>query len=288
MHGYVRARWALLLVMAAGLGGPGCGDGGAAQDDAASGALGASNSAVGPGSGGSDAGGSGGDGVGGASAGGAAGQGGAGGSGASGGGANAGGAGTGGAGPVVCSDQSSPYATGVLAHQFGPGQDYGQDAFPYNVFGPPHGGGQNAGSLDVVSLGEGGSVVLSFTDNAIVDGPGPDFLVFENAFGFGPNPEDVFAEVGTVAVSDDGVTWVDFPCAADEPPWGQCAGWHPVFANPDDNAIDPTDPATAGGDVFDLADVGLEQARYVRITDRPDLADVFDLDAVAIAHGLCP
>ena len=184
MHGYVRARWALLLVMAAGLGGPGCGDGGAAQDDAASGAPGASNSAVGPGSGGSDAGGSGGDGVGGASAGGAAGQGGAGGSGASGGGANAGGAGTGGAGPVVCSDQSSPYATGVLAHQFGPGQDYGQDAFPYNVFGPPHDGGQNAGSLDVVSLGEGGSVVLSFTDNAIVDGPGPDFLVFENAFGY--------------------------------------------------------------------------------------------------------
>ena len=149
-------------------------------------------------------------------------------------------------------------------------------------------GGAIAGSLDVVSLGDGGVVVLAFTDNAIVDGPGPDLLVFENAFSFGPDPADVFAELGTVAVSNDGVTWIDFPCTADAPPFGTCAGWHPVFANGDENTIDPTDPATAGGDPFDLADVGLTEARYLRITDRDDLPAVFDLDAVAIVHGKCP
>jgi hypothetical protein len=58
-------------------------------------------------------------------------------------------------------------------------------------------------------------------------------------------------------------------------------------SNADTNAIDPTDPSVAGGDAFDLADVGLTRARFVRVTDRPDLATVFDLDAVSIVHGTC-
>ena len=52
----------------------------------------------------------------------------------------------------------------------------------------------------------------------------------------------------------------------------------------------PFDVATAGGDAFDLADVGLAEARYVRITDRGDLgglAGVFDLDAVGIVNLEC-
>jgi hypothetical protein len=53
-------------------------------------------------------------------------------------------------------------------------------------------------------------------------------------------------------------------------------------------AIDPTDPATAGGDPFDLADLGLAAARYVRVTDRPGDGAVFDLDAVSIVHPRCP
>lgn len=280
MHGYVRALRALLVAIvmgALGAAGAGCGDD-SAGDDGAAAAASAPGSATGAAAGGSDAGGSG------VGAGGAGASGGDG----SGGDAGGGGAGFGGGGPIVCSAQTSPFATGVVSHQFGPGQDFGQDAFPDNVFGPPYGGGDSAGSLDVVSLGDGGTVVLRFTDNAIVDGPGPDFIVFENAFAFGPNPGDVYAELGTVAVSDDGVTWLELPCTADGPPFGQCAGWHPVFANPDENAIDPTDPATAGGDAFDLADIGLTEARYVRITDRLDLPDVFDLDAVAIANGACP
>jgi len=143
----------------------------------------------------------------------------------------------------------------------------------------------------IVSLGNGGWVILSFEDNAIVDGPGSDFIVFENAFFAGGDEDNVFAELATVAVSDDGEDWVEFPCTATESPYGTCAGWHPVLANALENELDPTDPALAGGDAFDLADVCLPQARYVRITDRADLSGaldgVFDLDAVSIVHAAC-
>jgi hypothetical protein len=64
-----------------------------------------------------------------------------------------------------------------------------------------------------------------------------------------------------------------------------------VYANPDKNAIDPSDPTVAGGDAFDLADLGVSRARYVRITDRVDLTGLngsFDLDAVSIVHAECP
>jgi hypothetical protein len=144
------------------------------------------------------------------------------------------------------------------------------------------------GSTDVVSIGDGGYVAVGFAGNFIVDGPGPDFLVFENPFDIGGDPTQPYAEVGTVAVSQDGTTWISFPCTATSYPYGTCAGWHPVFANPDQNNIDPTDPAVAGGDPFDLADLGLAWARYVRVTDRPGDGNVFDLDAMAIVHPGCP
>jgi hypothetical protein len=143
-----------------------------------------------------------------------------------------------------------------------------------------------------VSLGNGGWVVVGFEDNAIVDRPGPDFIVFENAFFVGGSEDNVFAELATVAVSDDGEHWVEFPCSASEPPYGQCAGWHPTLANAAENELDPLNPDEAGGDAFDLADVCLAQARFVRITDRPDLDaglnGVFDLDAVSVVHAACP
>ena len=56
---------------------------------------------------------------------------------------------------------------------------------PGIVEGPPVGGGTDHGSTDVVSLGSGGSIVVSFAPNAIVDGPGADFIVFENPFWIG-------------------------------------------------------------------------------------------------------
>jgi hypothetical protein len=205
-------------------------------------------------------------------------------------GLEAGAAGTAGAGGQApsCDAQAAAYATQVVSVSYGPGAGFGQADMPGIVLGPPHGGGCCAGSLDVLSLGNGGEIVLGFGPATIVDGPGPDFIVFENPFEIGGNPDAIFAELATVAVSADGVSWREFPCTASEPPWGSCAGWHPVYQDGDTG---PLDPSAAGGDAFDLADVGLSEARYVRIVDRADLegaAGVFDLDAVGIVHPGCP
>lgn len=185
----------------------------------------------------------------------------------------------------------SRYVTSVESFSPGPGSDFGQAELPGIVFGPPKGGGDNAGSLDVVSLGNGGSITLGFAPSEIVDGPGPDFIVFENPFYPGGHPESVFAELATIEVSEDGTEFQSFPCAASEPPYDSCAGVHPVLANPDKNSIDPRDPNAAGGDAFDLSDLGVARARFVRITDRVDLTGfngTFDLDAVSIVHAACP
>ena len=184
----------------------------------------------------------------------------------------------------------SRFATSVESFVPGPGPTFGRDKLPGVVLGPPRGGGAANGSLDVVTLGNGGSITLGFAPSAIVDGPGADFIVFENAFFVSGNSEQTYAELASVEVSDDGQLFESFPCTATEAPYGSCAGWHPVYANPDQNAIDPSDPGVAGGDAFDLADLGIAHVRYVRITDRVDLTGAdgtFDLDAVAIVHGEC-
>ena len=184
----------------------------------------------------------------------------------------------------ICAEDD-PFASEVVSVEFGSGQDFGQSKLTERVLGPPRGGGCCAGSLDVTSLGEGGSVVLAFHGD-IVDGPGPDFVVFENPFlPSGASPDAVFAELATVSVSLDGESWSEFPCTETEYPYGSCAGWHPVLANADKGPISTLDPELAGGDPFDLADVRLTRARYVRIHDREDLDGTFDLDAVAILNA---
>lgn len=180
-----------------------------------------------------------------------------------------------------------PFAAAVLSFEAGQGAGFGQDALPGVVLGGPHGGSSSQGSTDVVSLGQGGVIVLELAADA-VDGAGPDLIVFENPFVVATTGA-VFAEPGEVAVSEDGLSFAAFPCAAAEPAPNGCAGYGVVLANPD-NGVDPTDPAAAGGDAFDLAGVGLTRARYLRITDRSGEAGHsaaaptagFDLDAVAM------
>jgi len=186
------------------------------------------------------------------------------------------------------------FATRVVTFTPGGCAGFGASAMPGVVLGPPVGNGASVGGLHVVSLGRGGEIVLSVEPVAIVDGPGVDFLVFENAFYVGGNPQSIFAEPGEVSVSEDGVTWKTYPCTATSAPYGSCAGWRPVHASPT-NGIASTDPAVAGGDPFDLADVGLARARFVRIRDMggeacPDGGTAagtrgFDLDGIAIVRG---
>ena len=58
--------------------------------------------------------------------------------------------------------------------------------------------------FDTVCLGDGGSITMTF-DNAIRDGEGFDFAVFENSF------DEKFLELAYVEVSSDGVNFVRFP-----------------------------------------------------------------------------
>jgi hypothetical protein len=192
------------------------------------------------------------------------------------------------AGACEPTGNDDPYADCIDAFEPADGVGFGHDALPDVVLGPPHAGAAGAGSMDVASLGCGGRITLVFDAPAIVDGPGPDLLVFENPFRTG---DETFAEPARVLVSDDGVAWAAFDCdvAGDGtwPPTG-CAGIEPVLADGDP----ATDPAVAGGDAFDLADVGLAQARYVRLVDVTEEhygdsmwcggdGGGFDLDAVA-------
>src|SRR5262249_57165201 len=106
--------------------------------------------------------------------------------------------------------------------------------------------------------GLGGSVVLEFGE-AIVDGPGPDFTVFENAFlTRGAVTGIPYAEPATVSVSADGEHFVAFPCALDEDPYYPgCAGVYPVFANADDPAApSPLEPSTTP--IADLVGVPID------------------------------
>ncbi len=191
------------------------------------------------------------------------------------------------------------FATEVVTFAPGPCAGFGAARMPGVVEGPPEGAGTLQGSFDVVSLGTGGEIVLGFGENAIVDGPGPDFIVFENAFYANGDPSQIASDLGEVSVSEDGESWTAFPCSPQTPgpPFGTCAGWRPVLAS-SANGISPFDPAAAGGDVYDLAAIGVARARFVRIRDlfqtacpesgpRPTNYG-FDLDAVAILNAKIP
>jgi hypothetical protein len=192
--------------------------------------------------------------------------------------------------PTPTPTHPSPYATELVSFEPGDGAGFGEDALPDVVFGPPRGKGESAGSLDVLSLGKRGSIVLGFGPKSIVDGEGPDFVVFENAFWAGGDPAAVFAEPGEVSVSADGERWESFPCEAEGDGAGRfpgCAGWTPALEY--DPASAALDPAVTGGDAFDLAELGLAEVRFVRVRDvsetgAPPTAG-FDLDAIGVVNA---
>lgn len=184
--------------------------------------------------------------------------------------------------------EPGPHVAEVVSFTPGPGAGFGQDQMPAIVMGPPQGKGADEGGLDVVSLGMGGEIVLRLGVE-VIDGAGPDLIVFENAFHVnGDVTKPVWKDLGEVSVSEDGAQWVVFPCEPATYQQSQCAGWRPVYAS-SESGVSAFDPAVSGGDPFDLASVGVARARYVRIRDRtlsvaPPTAG-FDLDAVAVLHA---
>ena len=163
----------------------------------------------------------------------------------------------------------------------------------------------------VVSLGDGGSITLTF-DRPIANGAGDDFAVFENGFSNGGSL--VFAELAQVAVSSDGSNFFTFPSVSLTPTATQVGGF---------GYLDPTNIHNLAGQFvakegtpFDLSDLlgvssllNLNAVRYVRMTDvvgsidpaygskdslgnpindpfkTPFASGGFDLDAVGVIHA---
>ena len=94
------------------------------------------------------------------------------------------------------------WAAGCASYLQGPGVTDSQFAMPSQAFGPA---GTN--TLDVVSLGNGGSITLTF-GAPITDGESWDFAVYENGFA-----SDEFLELGFVEVSSDGIHFARFDSA---------------------------------------------------------------------------
>lgn len=92
---------------------------------------------------------------------------------------------------------------------------YGEDA---NAVGPV-----TNSTVDVVSLGDAGSAILTF-DTPIQNGDGYDFAVFENAF------NDIFLELAFVEVSSNGIDFYRFPSTSLTPINQQVSGTGSVSA----------------------------------------------------------
>ena len=158
---------------------------------------------------------------------------------------------------------------------------------------------------DVISLGDGGTAILQFTQ-AISNGPGADFAVFENAF------DDYFLELAFVEVSSDGQNFVRFPAHSLTQVNNQVGGFGQLQATKINNLAGKYKGGY--GTPFDLeelkniAGLNINHITHIKIIDvvgsidslyaRHDSADHiindpfptpfpsggFDLDAVGVMH----
>jgi PKD repeat protein len=157
-------------------------------------------------------------------------------------------------------------------------------AAAFRALGPVTGDNFDIASLgdldqDMIDAGKApGSLTLGF-NVTIVNGPGADFACFENGFisGSGPN---VFAELGYVEVSTDGVNFVRFPSVSLTA--GQAGGYGALDATKLYNLVGKHVNAygDSWGTPFDLSDlaqmpevldgrVDINNINFVRIVDIP-------------------
>lgn len=183
-------------------------------------------------------------------------------------------------------DDTSDYFLGTndtLEITFGTEGGAGYSYFPEILHGAPY-----FSMLDTVSIGNEGIIDIKLGGYEIVNDEGPDFTIFENPF-------EGWSERAQVSVSENGIDYVAYPCDPFDPEeiYADCAGVMPINYSADESIL--LDPTVSGGDVFDLADVGLTRARFVRIVDLYTCLNDefchsgeagFDLDAVAIVHGV--
>lgn len=172
---------------------------------------------------------------------------------------------------------------------------------------------------EIVSIGPGGSLVLAF-DRDVVDDPsnpfGVDLIVFGNSFfadiAF---PEAIcgvlYAEGGIIDVSTDGVEWHTIPGVVADgmlPTLGflDSAPYDSTPGVVESDFTRPVDPSMAleieegtsfeqllaiydgagGGAGVDLATVGLQKVRFVRLRVPPGWCCTVEVDAVSIVAGV--
>lgn len=193
--------------------------------------------------------------------------------------------------PRVSSDR---YIDRVVSFRVGTDGGFGSYA---NVLGAPEGRGGG-----ILSLGSGGQIVVQ-SDTPILNGPGADFIVYENATMI------LWLEYAEVSVSQDGMRYVPFSCAPRtmrvcsgavvfNPPSSTpegCAGatLAGTFPSPEPPGGYSDEQLLAGGGVsFDLETVGLDWIRFIKIRDLetqcvldpPGNTSGFDLEAIGILH----
>lgn len=137
--------------------------------------------------------------------------------------------------------------------------DISQPELGYPDVGGPEEAVGKANGLSVVSLGDGGTAVITF-NGVIADGPGSDFAVFENSF------NSTFLELAYVEVSSTGVDYYRFPS-------------HSVTQ--DSIQVDPFG-VVLSEKINNLA--GKYEARYGTPFDLSELAGVGSLNVDSVSH----
>ncbi|MBO6025661.1 MAG: T9SS type A sorting domain-containing protein [Bacteroidales bacterium] len=173
--------------------------------------------------------------------------------------------------------------------------------------------GVPGGTMDVISLGDGGSATLTF-DSPICNGPGPDFAVFENGMANAQNTSMYFLELAFVEVSSDGKHFFRFPAVTNVPYDTQLGGFACIDPQQIHNLASKYEAMY--GTPFDLDEVpdnpqlNKNRVTHVRLVDvvgnidpeyatydsqghpvndpwpTPFNSSGFDLDAVGVIHNL--
>jgi len=183
---------------------------------------------------------------------------------------------------------SDPWADKVVSFTKGSDQEFESGFYPDNVLGE-----LNKNIIknfvkcgfpvdEFLSLGSGGEIILQFEDNKIIDGTGTDFTIFGNAIPVSDEPgAEISRKTAIVSVSQDGNNWYQFPYDISELT-GFCG------VTPTLDPMSPGDPSVSGGDSFDLSDVGLSWASYIKIKDSGDIVNdngIFAIDAVIAVNS---
>lgn len=212
----------------------------------------------------------------------------------------------------LMSPAGDPWADHVVSFNAGTGGSAGFDN-PTTCLGPPERFTGEASAVatvvspfspawgmdELVSIGLGGSIVLSFDEPVRDDADNPwgiDLLLFGNsglidgAYPLGMCSGMFGADGGTVEVSADGVTWIPITIEADAPwatlGWRDAGPYDATVGNAPTDVVLPVNPSippesiigldyssiievyagSAGGTAIDLADTGLDAISYVRIS----------------------